>query len=72
MFSLVLQFLIHYLSEVLKGIAVFICFDQENVAKREVDAAECRTLFLSEYVLCFCQFFIFDRRVSTIDVVHLG
>lgn len=54
-----LQFPIHYLSEVLKRIAVFICFDQENVAKREVDAADCRTLFLSEYVFCCCHFFSF-------------
>jgi hypothetical protein len=30
------------------------CFNQENVGKREVDAADCKTVYLSEYVIiCF-------------------
>lgn len=30
---------------------VFFCFNQENVGKREVDAADCKTVYLSEYVI---------------------
>lgn len=30
---------------------LWLCFAQENVGRREVDAADCKTVYLSEYAI---------------------